>query len=42
VKSLPVETIRWLVVAVVLYASVSMLTASRAEPAEAREERSAL
>src|ERR1051326_2663822 len=40
VKSLPVETIRWLVVAVVLYASMSMLTASRkaaeTEIAEAR------
>ena len=34
VKSLPVETIRWLVVAVVLYASVSMLAAARSEPAE--------
>lgn len=29
VKSLPLETIRWLVVAVVLYASVSMLSAAR-------------
>jgi uncharacterized membrane protein YfcA len=29
VKSLPVETIRWLVVAVVLYASVSLLSAAR-------------
>jgi uncharacterized membrane protein YfcA len=40
VKSLPVETIRWLVVAVVLYASTSMLAASRkqaeTEVAEAR------
>ena len=40
VKSLPVETIRWLVVAVVLYASMSMLAASRkaaeTEIAEAR------
>jgi uncharacterized membrane protein YfcA len=40
VKSLPVETIRWLVVAVVLYASTSMLAASRkateAEVVEAR------
>jgi uncharacterized membrane protein YfcA len=40
VKSLPVETIRWLVVAVVLYASLSMLSAARAaadeiEPATA-------
>jgi uncharacterized membrane protein YfcA len=36
VKSLPVETIRWLVVAVVLYASVSMLAAARSETAEAQ------
>ena len=35
VKSLPVETIRWLVVAVVLYASVSMLSAARSPSADA-------
>jgi uncharacterized membrane protein YfcA len=36
VKSLPVETIRWLVVAVVLYASVSMLSAARSEKTAAQ------
>jgi uncharacterized membrane protein YfcA len=38
VKSLPVETIRWLVVAVVLYASISILAASRSEPTETARE----
>ena len=37
VKSLPVETIRWLVVFVVLYASLSMLAASRSEGATVDE-----
>lgn len=41
VKSLPVETIRWLVVAVVLYASISMLSASRSEPAKTERRLSA-
>jgi uncharacterized membrane protein YfcA len=37
VKSLPVETIRWLVVAVVLYASLSLLSAARSEREAAAE-----
>ena len=41
VKSLPLHTIRWLVVAVVLYASFSMLAAARARGSPSSEPASA-
>jgi uncharacterized membrane protein YfcA len=38
VKSLPLEAIRWLVIAVVLYASLSMLNAARSKSLDAQED----